>query len=381
MPRSRPSWLLIVTSVVLGLGALAIAAVIVLTGEPVAAAVGLVLAAVPVPLLLWFYLWLDGYEPEPGRYLAAGFGWGAVVATTVGVAFTALGAELTGVNEDVTGIVLAPVAEEFGKGLFLVAVVLLRRRQMHGLLDGIVYAGMVGLGFAFTENVLYYMRGYIGDGEAPAGLAAATELFILRGVVSPFAHPLFAACVGIGLGYALTSRSTAGRILVPLLGYLFAVGLHAAWNASALLGGFGAFVLTYLVGMLPALALVLAIGLWVRRNEGRVLAYALDDCARLGWLHPDEVAWTASLSHRASAREFARRIRGPQGARAVREYQRAMTEMGFLHDRIMRGAGPPDSAQTMAQIRRRMAIWRPYVVLPPPLPRTDLATVEPPPHW
>ena len=169
-------------------------------------------------------------------------------------------------------------------------------------------------------------------------------------------------------------------ILVPLLGYLFAVGLHAAWNASALLGGFGAFVLTYLVGMLPALALVLAIGLWVRRNEGRVLAYALDDCARLGWLHPDEVAWTASLSHRASARAFAHQIRGPQGARAVREYQRAMTEMGFLHDRIMRGAGPPDSAQTMAQIRRRMAIWRPYVVLPPPLPRTDLATVEPPPR-
>jgi RsiW-degrading membrane proteinase PrsW (M82 family) len=27
--------------------------------------------------------------------------------------------------------------------------------ELDGVLDGIVYAGMVGIGFAFTENILY----------------------------------------------------------------------------------------------------------------------------------------------------------------------------------------------------------------------------------
>lgn len=380
MPPRRRSWLLIVTSVVLGVGAVVLTVVIVLVGDPGAAALGVVLAALPVPLLLWFYLWLDGYEPEPRRYLLAGLGWGAVVATTLGVVFTALGAELSGVSDDLDGVVWAPIAEELGKGLFLVAVVLLRRRQMHGLLDGIVYAGMVGIGFAFTENILYYMQTYIGDGVSPGGIGPTTGLFILRGVISPFAHPLFTAALGIGLGLALTTRSALARVVAPVLGFALAVGLHAAWNASALLGGFGAFVLTYLVGMVPALALVIALGVWVRRREGRILTYALTDCARLGWLHPDEIAWTASLSHRASARSFATRVRGPDGSRALREYQRAVTEMGFLHDRVMRGAPPEDAARRMAEIRYRMAIWRPYVVLPPPLPRPHVSIAGPPPR-
>lgn len=376
-PRRR-SWLLIVTSVVLGVGALAMAGLFLLLGGPGAVALGVVLAALPVPLLMGFYLWLDRYEPEPRRYLLAGLGWGAVVATTLGVIFTALGTELTAVSDSLAGVLWAPVAEEFGKGLFLVAVVVLRRRQMHGLLDGIVYAGMVGIGFAFTENILYYMQTYIGSGAAPGGLGPTTGLFILRGVISPFAHPLFTSAIGIGLGYAVVSRSRLVRVVAPLLGFLVAVGLHAAWNVSALFGGFGAFVLTYVVAMVPALALVLALGLWVRRREGRILAYALSDCARRGWLHPDEIAWTVSLSHRAAARSFAARLRGRDGARALREYQRAVTEMGFLHDRVMRGVAPRDANQRMGEIRYRMAMWRPYVVLPPPLPPTQAVAAPPP---
>jgi len=369
---------MIVTSVVLGVGAVVLAAAILLVGEPRAAVLGVLLAALPVPLLVWFYLWLDGYEPEPRRYLVAGLGWGAVVATTLGVTFTALGAEITDSAGELDGVLWAPVAEELGKGLFLVAVVVLRRRELHGLLDGIVYAGMVGIGFAFTENILYYMQTYIGDGTSPGGIGPTTGLFILRGVVSPFAHPLFTAAVGIGLGYAITRRSFAGRVLPPLAGYAVAVGLHSAWNASALLGGLGAFLLTYVVGMVPALALVIGLGLWVRQRERRSLEYALTDCARMGWLHPDEVGWATSLTNRASARAFAARLRGPDGARAVREYLRALTEMGFLHDRVMRGLAPLDAAERMAEIRYRTAVWRPYVVLPPPLPRPHREVAGPP---
>ena len=49
----------------------------------------------------------------------------------------------------------APVTEEASKGLFLLLLLWWRRAELDGVLDGIVYAGMVGIGFAFTENILY----------------------------------------------------------------------------------------------------------------------------------------------------------------------------------------------------------------------------------
>jgi protease PrsW len=364
----RRSWLVVLTSLVLGLGALLVAALVVVSGGPEAALVGFALAAVPVPFLVAAFLWLDRYEPEPLRYVLAALGWGAVMATTLGVLFSFVGSELSDSSVAVDGVVWAPVTEELTKGLFIVLAVVLRRREVDGVLDGIVYAGMVGVGFAFTENVLYYMETYSGQGTPPDGLAAATGLFLLRGVMAPFAHPLFSAALGIGVGLALHTHRPLGRVLWPVLGYVAAVGLHAAWNASALIGGGAGFLLTYVVVMVPVFALVVAVAVWVRRREGRVLTRALDDCARRGWLHPAEVPWVASLAHRGAARNYARRLRGSWGAQAVKEYQHALAELGFLHDRVMHGRGPRDAPQRHHEIRHRMAMWRPHVVLPPPLP-------------
>ena len=51
--------------------------------------------------------------------------------------------------------VVAPITEEGAKGLFILLLLWFRRRVIDGVLDGIVYAGLVGVGFAFTENILY----------------------------------------------------------------------------------------------------------------------------------------------------------------------------------------------------------------------------------
>src|SRR6266487_5164571 len=48
--------------------------------------VGVVAAFIPVPLLVFCFLWLDRYEPEPIKYLAFCFSWGACVATAVALA-------------------------------------------------------------------------------------------------------------------------------------------------------------------------------------------------------------------------------------------------------------------------------------------------------
>src|SRR3712207_6305274 len=78
--RRRTSVLTWVTMAVLGVGALGIGLLLILTGGPVPAIVTTLLAAVSFPLLIAVCFWLDRYEPEPGRYRLAALGWGGVVA-------------------------------------------------------------------------------------------------------------------------------------------------------------------------------------------------------------------------------------------------------------------------------------------------------------
>src|SRR5665811_423001 len=57
--------------------------------------------------------------------------------------------------------IVAPITEEGAKGLFVLLLLWARRHELDGILDGIVYAGMVGVGFAFTENILYLTGAYM----------------------------------------------------------------------------------------------------------------------------------------------------------------------------------------------------------------------------
>jgi protease PrsW len=381
--RTRSRVVVVVTALLL-LGAAGIVVAVVIGGGPKAAALAFGLAAVPVGPLIACYLWLDRYEPEPLRYLMVALGWGAVVATAAALALELFVHAAFHTSDAITGGVVAPFIEEGLKGAFLVIILVLRRREIDGPLDGVVYAGMVGIGFAFTENVLYYTAAYLGTLEPlkdmPHGAAVAGGVFFFRGVIAPFAHPLFTAATGIGVGLAAVTSRRWVRLVAPVAGYLTAVALHAAWNSSVLIGGVGGFFAVYLLGMLPVFGLAVGFALWIRHREGRVLTAALYDCARLGLLNPGEVRWIASLRDRAAARRYARHLRGAPTARAVKEYQQAATELGFLHHRIARGSAPPGAARRERELWLRMLSWRPFVVLPP-LPAPP--RLEPPtgPPW
>src|SRR5215210_1267446 len=175
--RSALTW---VTMIVLGLGALAIAVLIVLTGGPVASLVTTLLAAISFPILILVLFWLDRYEPEPARYRLAAIGWGAVVAVALSVVAEELLFAVPGTSTFIDTAIIAPMVEEAGKGLFLVVVVIFRRAQIHGLLDGLIYGALVGVGFAFVEDIFYYLN------SIQAGALPLT--FFLRGVMGPFAH-------------------------------------------------------------------------------------------------------------------------------------------------------------------------------------------------
>ena len=94
---------------------------------------------------------------------------------------------------DATAVLVAPWVEEAAKGAAVLLVLLFRRREFDGVVDGIVLAGLAGVGFAFTENILYFGRAFLAGQEQSltTGFFAAGITFVLRGVLSPFAHPLF----------------------------------------------------------------------------------------------------------------------------------------------------------------------------------------------
>ena len=365
MPRRRRdsvAFTVVVTVSVL-LGALVMALVIALSGAPGSLAMAALLAALPVGPLVGCFMWLDRYEPEPRSLLVAGLLWGAFVATAAALVFQGIGvAGGAGGSESLA--VVAPVTEELTKGAFLVLLLWWRRHELDGVLDGIVYAGMVGIGFAFTENILYLAAAYDGtDGLGPGGTQALTGTFILRGIVSPFAHPLFTAFIGVGVGLAVTSRGPLPRLVLPLAGYVAAVLAHGLWNWSTL-SGTGNFFLVYGTLMLPAFLAFVAFALYRRRSERGMMQAALEDAAQRGLVPATDIPWLVDLRARRHARAYARRDGGVQGERAMRDYQAAAIELAYLHHRYLRGTAPRDFAERGHEHVEQLNAVRPYIAFP-----------------
>jgi protease PrsW len=317
--------------------------------------VGVALAAVPVFVVVPSLLWLDRFEAEPTALLLFAFGWGAVVATLIAVLVNSTSiAVLKASGGDVTtaAVVIAPVVEETCKGLAVLLVFLYRRREFDGVVDGIVYAGMAGIGFAFTENVLYLGRALSDSGTT--GLAAT---FVLRCIFGPFAHPLFTMATGVGFGVAVTTRVRWLRYAAPVIGWLVAVTLHGLWNLSAV-AGLNGFISTYIALQVPIFLAALGFALWSRRREGRLIGRHLAVYAETGWLTPGEVQMLASMPARRRAREVARARAGPRAGRAMRAFQDTASELALLRERMTRGAAGGQARQTERGLLSQLATER-----------------------
>ena len=366
-PRENLAFTVIVT-VLAAVGALIMGLVIALSGAPATMLLATLFAFLPVGPLVACYLWLDRYEPEPKRLLAFGLVWGGFVATAGTLLVEGVGGLVVPLSDETHLAIVAPVVEEAAKGAFLVLLLLWRRHELDGILDGIVYAGMVGIGFAFVENILYLGAAYNGtDADIPGGTGAFTATFVMRCLLSPFAHPLFTAFTGIGVGIAVGSRSRAVRFLAPLLGYACGVLAHGVWNASTA-GGLGSFVAVYALLGFPALVAVIAFAVYARRNERTMLLVALGDAAGRGLLPGADVPWLVDLGNRRRARAWAKQHGGDDGLRAMRDYQQLAIELGFLHHRYLRGTAPKDYAERGAHYVTMIRAVRPFVPMPAATP-------------
>jgi protease PrsW len=324
-------------AVLITLGTIAGLIVIALTAfNPVGTAIGFVLSSIAMTVVVLAYLWLDRWEPEPRRLLVLAFLWGASVAV-VAASILQLVAEAAinpGASDEVSPIIVvlgAPLTEEAAKGLFLLVMMTGRRRnELNSLTDCLVYAGLVGAGFAWLEDILY-----IGGG-ATVGDSLLTAA--MRLIMAPFAHSLFTTFSGIGVWFALQHRNALAKVGYVVLGYLVAVIMHGLWNGSSLLG-IGAYFGVYLLWMVPIFGLVIWLGVASRRKEQRITAEKLPGMVAAGLLTSNEATWLGSIRNRKAAVAQAARAGGKPAAKSVKTFAHQVVELAFVRDRIDCGFG------------------------------------------
>lgn len=178
------------------------------------------LGFVPLLLVAPVLIWIDRVEPEPWTSRLHALLWGGFVAGLIGVVANTIVAAVS--NDNVAAVVSAPLSEEIGKGLGLYWA--FRRKEIDSVMDGIVYAGWVGLGFAIVEDFSYFASaGDSGD---------LVQTVVGRALLTPFAHPLFTAWTGLALGRAIMNNRS---IATAWWGLALAIATHALWNGSLVL--------------------------------------------------------------------------------------------------------------------------------------------------
>jgi protease PrsW len=326
-----PLALIIVLGTVTGLIVIGLTA-----ANPVGTAIGFALSTVAMTIVVLAYVWLDRWEPEPPRLLVLAFLWGTSVAVVISTVLqlTLEAAINPGQTETVSSISIvlgAPLTEEAAKGLFLLLMMTgWRRNELNSLTDCLIYAGLVGAGFAWLEDILY-----IGGGESVSEslLTAAMRL-----IMAPFAHSLFTTMFGIGVYFALQQRNAAAKAGCILLGYLGAVIMHGLWNGSSLLS-VEAYFLTYVFWMVPIFVLVIVLGVSSRRREQRVVAAKLPGMVAAGLVTPNEATWLGSMRNRKQAIGQAAQLGGKPASKGVKNFAAQVVELAFVRDRIDRGFG------------------------------------------
>ena len=319
--------------------------------DPVALGLSAIAAIVPAAVYSAVVLRLDRNEAEPRRVLVGAFAWGAVGAVlfsiVAGLLFQVI--LITAVAEQeatfLSAAVGAPLIEETFKGAALLALLAWFRHELDNVLDGIVYGALVGLGFAMTENILYFGAEYIAEGADGLG-----RLFVARAVIDGFGHAAYTATTGAGIGWARRQyRRGAWRFVVPLVAWALAVFQHFLWNA-------GTFVIAGLQGddatiwsvvlveaplfLLPALVVLVVIARVAARRELRVLAEQLAAEVARGVLTPAEHHTLTDAARRRHALAAAQRRGGrPLRARQRRFFQVA-AELAFRTYHLSRGERP-----------------------------------------
>jgi hypothetical protein len=167
--------------------------------------------------------------------------------------------------------------------------------EVNGLLDGLVYGGAVGLGFATGEAFLREQA--LGNLFT---LRQPSEFSILwKTLLVGLAYGVFGAIMGAGFGASVEAASPLRRAIYPLAGFLGALLVHVGYLQLARGGALGsAGQLRAIIALTVPLVFVLALLVAARSYEASTLRAQLQPETALGLARLDEVAVVRSPARR-----------------------------------------------------------------------------------
>jgi RsiW-degrading membrane proteinase PrsW (M82 family) len=313
------------------------------------ALIACVVAFLPASLYVAVLLFLDRYNPKPGWVLAGAFAWGSLLAVMVAYLINTIFGALAGAAfgaesaPALTAIFSAPFVEECTKGLGVLFILIFWRKEFDSVADGIVFAGIVALGFATVENVMYY-----GRGLNQSGVEGLALLFFLRGILSPFCHVLFTSMTGIGCGIARESHNRAVRALAPVGGYFAAVLLHAVWNTAGAVGGNGLFFVFYVLLGVPFFLGFVGLAVYLVRRQRRALREMLAVEVSRGLISREQFELAGSAFKRL--RWVLAAGANWQQLSLRRRFLRDLTKLGFCHWHVKQAAASQGRTQSLQRI-------------------------------
>ncbi len=211
-------------------------------------------------------------KPSVLAWLAA-FGWGtggALIFAGFGNGFLDSAVEESGLGDSavdfVTSVLTGPVVEETGKGLGVLALILAARKVLERPAQGGVLGALVGIGFAWGEDVGYYVS------ALEDGMSGLWESFLVRAILGAYAHAIFTGVFGYALAWAVLRANSAMRaVLIGALGFVGALALHAQANGLGFVAPEDSWNLTYGTIEIPVFVVSTALLVWGLRRRRATL--------------------------------------------------------------------------------------------------------------
>ena len=275
-PARRSTTALTVSSIVviiLSIPALAhelIGAIDGATSSTAALAVGA--SSVSALVGLVFLAWLARFTPSVLSWIAA-FTWGTGGALLIagignGVTDAVMETSISGAQtaDVVTSVATGPLIEETAKGIGALILILAARKVLQRPAQGAVLGGLVGLGFAWGEDIGYYVS------ALDEGMGGLWESFLARALLGGYGHAIFTGVFGYALAWALLrAKNVFVGIAAGLGGFAGAVLLHAQANGVGFLAPEDSWNLTYGAIEVPVLLVSVALLVWGMRRRRATL--------------------------------------------------------------------------------------------------------------
>lgn len=221
---------------------------------------------------LVFLAWAARLKPTVLSWLAA-FGWGtggALIFAGYGNTVIDSAVAASNLSDDavdfVTSVLTGPIVEETGKGIGVLALILAARKVLDRPAQGGVLGALVGLGFAWGEDVGYYVS------ALEDGMSGLWESFLVRAILGAYAHAIFTGVFGYALAWAvLRAKKVLAGLLAAAGGFIGALALHAQANCVGFLAPEDSWNLTYGAIEIPVFVVSVALLVWGLRRQRATL--------------------------------------------------------------------------------------------------------------